>query len=93
MQTDISAVINSQEVQAVLREAGPSKTRKATAQKKNPLKNRAVLFRMNPYAATLKRQAAANEKRAVAGGKKQNHKQAQTLASKEFKVRSVCVFW
>ncbi|MBZ6370705.1 MAG: hypothetical protein LBE44_02110 [Microbacterium hominis] len=43
---------------------------------------------MNPYAATLKRQAAANEKRAIAGGKKQNHKQAQTLASKEFKVRS-----
>lgn len=87
-QTDISAVINSQEIQSVLREAGPAKTKKARAQKKNPLKNRAVLFRMNPYAATLKRQAAANEKRAIAGGKKQNHKQAQTLASKEFKVRS-----
>jgi len=84
-QTDISAVINSQEIQSVLREAGPAKTKKARAQKKNPLKNRAVLFRMNPYAATLKRQAAANEKRAIAGGKKQNHKQAQTLASKEFK--------
>ncbi|KWU42881.1 hypothetical protein RHOSPDRAFT_35610 [Rhodotorula sp. JG-1b] len=84
-QTDISAVINSQEIQSVLREAGPAKTKKARAQKKNPLKNRAVLFRMNPYAATVKRQAAANEKRAIAGGKKQNHKQAQTLASKEFK--------
>lgn len=45
---------------------------------------------MNPYAASLKRQAAANEKRAVAGGKKQNHKQERTLASKEFKVCGAC---
>ncbi|GEM10314.1 60S ribosomal protein l2 [Rhodotorula toruloides] len=83
--TDISAVINSAEVQAVVREAGPSRTKKTSGQKKNPLKNAAVLARLNPYAASAKRIAAAAEKRAAAGGKKQGHAQKQVKASKGFK--------
>ncbi|GAA5914381.1 hypothetical protein JCM8208_002830 [Rhodotorula glutinis] len=85
-QTDISSVINSAEIQAVLREQGAPTTKKGVAQKKNPLRNRAVLFRMNPYAATQKRIAHAKEAAAKKDGhKKQSHKQPLALASKEFK--------
>lgn len=48
---DISRLINSSEVQAVVRPAkGDAKTKRAGVQKKNPLKNRQVLLRLNPYA-------------------------------------------
>jgi large subunit ribosomal protein L4e len=51
---DVARIINSDEVQAVVR---PTKEggRHAT-QKKNPLKNLGVLLRLNPYAKTFKRQ-------------------------------------
>ncbi|GAA5822638.1 hypothetical protein JCM3770_002851 [Rhodotorula araucariae] len=84
-QTDITSVINSAEIQAVLREAKAPTTKKGVAQKKNPLRNRAVLFRMNPYAATQARIAHAAEARAKAGAKKAGAKQPLTRASKEFK--------
>ena len=48
---DISRLINSSEVQAVVRPAkGGALTKRAGVQKKNPLKNRQVLLRLNPYA-------------------------------------------
>ena len=48
---DISRLINSSEVQAVVRPAkGSALTKRAGVQKKNPLKNRQVLLRLNPYA-------------------------------------------
>ncbi|MCJ1246787.1 hypothetical protein MMC30_003996 [Trapelia coarctata] len=48
---DITRLINSSEVQAVVRPAkGGSKTKRAGVQKKNPLKNKQVLLRLNPYA-------------------------------------------
>ena len=48
---DISRLINSSEVQAVVRPAkGEAKTKRTGVQKKNPLKNKQVLLRMNPYA-------------------------------------------
>lgn len=48
---DIGRLINSSEIQAVLREPkGESKTKRASVQKKNPLRNRQVLLRLNPYA-------------------------------------------
>ncbi|WAQ83823.1 hypothetical protein PtA15_4A272 [Puccinia triticina] len=50
---DISRVINSDEIQSVLRPAGPSRVKRPFTQKKNPLKNRALLFRLNPYAKVL----------------------------------------
>lgn len=85
-QTDISSVINSAEIQAVLREQGAPTTKKGVAQKKNPLRNRAVLFRMNPYAATQKRIAHAKEAAAKKDGhKKSGAKQPLERASKEFK--------
>jgi large subunit ribosomal protein L4e len=49
---DVGRLINSSEVQAVVRHAkGDSKTKRAGVQKKNPLKNKQVLLRLNPYAA------------------------------------------
>ena len=48
---DLTRLINSSEVQAVLRPAkGGPKTKRTSVQKKNPLKNRQVLLRLNPYA-------------------------------------------
>lgn len=48
---DIGRLINSAEIQAVVRpvKGGPL-TKRASVQKKNPLKNRQVLLRLNPYA-------------------------------------------
>lgn len=51
-QADIGRLINSSEIQSVVRAAkGESKTKRAGVQKKNPLHNRQVLLRLNPYAA------------------------------------------
>lgn len=48
---DIGRLINSSEVQAVVRPAkGGAKTKRAGVQKKNPLRNKQVLLRLNPYA-------------------------------------------
>lgn len=49
---DITRMINSSEIQSVLKEPkGYAVTKRAGVQKKNPLKNRQVLLRLNPYAA------------------------------------------
>jgi len=52
---DIGRLINSSEVQSVVRPAKGGKLQKrggkSGVQKKNPLKNRQVLLRLNPYAA------------------------------------------
>ena len=43
--------------EAVKNKGGPSSQKQKTGVKKNPLKNNAVLFRLNPYAKTVKRNA------------------------------------
>jgi large subunit ribosomal protein L4e len=49
---DITRLINSTEVQSVLKEPkGYATTKRVGVQKKNPLRNRQVLLRLNPYAA------------------------------------------
>lgn len=51
-QADVGRLINSSEIQSVIRAAkGQSKTKRAGVQKKNPLHNKQVLLRLNPYAA------------------------------------------
>ncbi|KAF2101413.1 putative 60S ribosomal protein L4 [Rhizodiscina lignyota] len=50
-QPDIGALINSSEIQSVLRSVkGGAVTKRPMVQKKNPLNNRQVLLRLNPYA-------------------------------------------
>ncbi len=51
-QPDLAKLINSSEVQAVLRPVkGSAVTKRAVVQKKNPLRNKQVMLRLNPYAA------------------------------------------
>lgn len=51
-QPDLNKLINSSEIQAVLRPVkGSNVTKRALTQKKNPLLNRQVLLRLNPYAS------------------------------------------
>jgi len=53
-QADLSKLINSSEVQSVLRPVkGGAITKRTVVQKKDPLKNRQVLLRLNPYAAAF----------------------------------------
>ena len=53
---DVTRLINSDEIQSVVRPAGQKIQKRPWTQKKNPLVNKAVLFRLNPYAKTLRRQ-------------------------------------
>jgi large subunit ribosomal protein L4e len=49
---DVTRLINSTEIQSVLKEPkGYATTKRTAVQKKNPLRNRQVLLRLNPYAA------------------------------------------
>ncbi|KAJ2312508.1 60S ribosomal protein L4B, partial [Coemansia sp. RSA 2702] len=52
---DVTRLIASNEIQAVVREAGPAHTKRPFTQKKNPLRNTQVLVRLNPYAQVLRR--------------------------------------
>jgi large subunit ribosomal protein L4e len=51
-------------------------------QKKNPLRNKAVLFRLNPYAKTLRRQELIRQERKKAKGSVK--KSVPGAAGKEF---------
>ena len=51
---DISRLINSSEVQAVVRPVkGGATTKRTSVQKKNALKNKQIMLRLNPYAAAF----------------------------------------
>jgi large subunit ribosomal protein L4e len=51
-QPDLNKLINSSEIQSVLRPVrGSGITKRMITQKKNPLRNRQILLRLNPYAA------------------------------------------
>lgn len=52
---DLPRLINSDEIQAVVRPAGQAIVKRPYTQRKNPLKNTGVLVRFNPYAQTLRR--------------------------------------
>lgn len=62
-QPDIAKLINSSEVQAVLRPTrGGAVTKRSMVQKKNPLKNKQVLLRLNPYAKAFAEQKIGTQK-------------------------------
>jgi len=67
-QPDVSKLINSSEVQAVLRPVrGGAVTKRTVVQKKNPLKNKQVLLRLNPYASAFAKAGLGHVK--AEGGK------------------------
>ncbi|KAK9457918.1 ribosomal protein L4 domain-containing protein [Dipodascopsis uninucleata] len=51
---DVTRLINSAEIQAVVKAAGEKYTKRTNVQKKNPLKNKQVMLRLNPYAKAFK---------------------------------------
>lgn len=51
--TDYKSLIASAEIQAVVRATGEANTKRPHVLKKNPLKNKQVLLRLNPYAKTF----------------------------------------
>lgn len=57
---DVTRLINSDEIQSIVKAAGPSRVKRAHVQKKNPLKNKAVLARLNPYAKAYKANVKLN---------------------------------
>ena len=58
-----SRLINSSEVQAVVRPVkGGALTKRAGVQKKNPLRNKQVLLRLNPYAKAFSEKKLGQEK-------------------------------
>merc|ERR1719150_1595633 len=65
---DLARLINSDEIQSVVRPAKPKARRSSV--KKNPLKNSAVMTRLNPHSRVTKRAAIiAQERRAAAKDK------------------------
>ncbi|KAJ2583542.1 60S ribosomal protein L4B [Coemansia sp. RSA 1836] len=75
---DISRLIGSDEIQAVVRPAGDKRQRRPFAQKKNPLRNTQVLVRLNPYAQVLRRAELLGKNKKT---KKYTHKKS---ASEKF---------
>ena len=62
-QPDITKLINSSEIQSVLRPVkGGAITKRPYTQKKNPLVNRQILLRLNPYASAYSKQKLGQQK-------------------------------
>ncbi|CAM9482998.1 unnamed protein product [Phaeothamnion confervicola] len=58
---DITRIINSADVQAVLRDPRPEAQTRSFPRKRNPLKNKAAMTRLNPYAEAAKAAAAKHQ--------------------------------
>lgn len=85
---DLARLINSDEIQKVVRPAKP-RSRRATI-KKNPLRNNQVMMRLNPHSKATKRAALlAQEKRREAKDKihaeKRNIKTSKDALKKKSK--------
>ena len=71
-QPDLSRLINSDEIQSVVNAPKTGKTRAHAPLKRNPLKNKAAMDRLNPYAkvaAEMRQRAEAERAKAKAGKK------------------------
>ncbi|TPX58841.1 hypothetical protein SpCBS45565_g07885 [Spizellomyces sp. 'palustris'] len=83
---DLPRLINSDEIQAVVRVAGSAKNKRPFTQRKNPLRNTGVLVRLNPYAQTLRRRELLAEEARKEGKKGRTAKVASKRGlNKEFK--------
>ncbi|KAL2025056.1 hypothetical protein VTK56DRAFT_58 [Thermocarpiscus australiensis] len=62
-QADLTRLINSTEIQSVLRAPkGEARTKRSAVQKKNPLRNKQIQLRLNPYAATFAKEKLGEAK-------------------------------
>jgi large subunit ribosomal protein L4e len=62
---DVAALINSDQIQSVVRPAKPAAPRASI--KKNPLKNKNVMYRLNPHAKAMKRAATLASQKTARG--------------------------
>ncbi|CUS23841.1 LAQU0S12e01244g1_1 [Lachancea quebecensis] len=60
--TDVTRIINSSEIQSVVRPAGQPSQKRTHVLKKNPLKNKQVLLRLNPYAKVFAAEKLGSKK-------------------------------
>lgn len=60
---DVARIINSEEVQSVVRPKIPNK--RTFVHKKNPLRNFGVMVKLNPYALTLRRHELVAQRRSA----------------------------
>lgn len=77
-QVDVSRLINSSEVQGVLRTSGLSRSKRINVLKKNPLVNKQVMLRLNPYHKTFVKEKLGSQK--VDDGKPKPVTEAFTVA-------------
>ncbi|OIV92142.1 hypothetical protein TanjilG_18714 [Lupinus angustifolius] len=78
---DLARIINSDEVQSVVKPI--KKEVRRSGIKKNPLKNLNVLLKLNPYAKTAKRMALLAEKQRVIAKKEKLEKKRGTVSKEE----------
>ncbi|EQC53033.1 60S ribosomal protein L2 [Schizosaccharomyces japonicus yFS275] len=57
---DVTRLINSDEIQSSIKAAGPARVKRSHVLKKNPLKNKAIMARLNPYAKAYKANVKIN---------------------------------
>ncbi|KAK0727229.1 60S ribosomal protein L4-like protein [Lasiosphaeria miniovina] len=70
-QSDLTRLINSSEIQSVLNgPKGVAHAKRGNVQKKNPLKNKQIMLRQNPYAATYIKENLGSVKAEKAGAKR-----------------------
>jgi len=83
--SDLTRLINSDEIQSTLRPTNTKITR--SRRKKNPLKNLGVKVRLNPYALSLRRAELLHQKRITEGRKTKVSKarQANSVKAANFK--------
>ncbi|KAI0157535.1 60S ribosomal protein L4-A [Xylariaceae sp. FL1272] len=62
-QSDLSRLINSSEIQSVLRAPKGSSLTKRSGIQKNPLRNKQVMLRFNPYHSTFVKQELGSQKK------------------------------
>ncbi|KAL1914937.1 60S ribosomal protein uL4 [Calcarisporiella thermophila] len=79
---DVARLINSDEIQSVVRPAGPKTQKRPFTQKKNPLRNVGVMVRLNPYARTLRRAEILSQQRRAKEDKKT--KAPKKVSNKKF---------
>ncbi|CEG69696.1 Putative 50S ribosomal protein L4e [Rhizopus microsporus] len=81
---DVARLINSDEIQFVVRPAGGKHHKRPFTQKKNPLKNQGVMNRLNPYAQVLRRAEIIKSQKTGKVTKTEKKKGTSTAASKKF---------
>jgi len=74
---DLARIINSDEVQSVVKPI--KKDAKRAVMKKNPLKNLNVMLKLNPYAKTAKRMSLLAEAQRVKAKKEKLTKKRKTV--------------